>query len=945
MKMDKDTPNSLAIIGASGTGKTVLAVGLYATSTPEFTVSPVGDETRKYIEVRQSALEEGYWPSATNESDNINLRLRLHAKGKRSDIVFREYMGELMEKDPNYIRDVIGTPKAEMVLFNPGMPGLKSAESRNKMIGNLKVIAQHLKDNKCAAVALVVTASDRLMSDLADFREDFEQYVSLITNHLGNLQLNWERFDVTVSGELTDQNKPRLAHGEDNTTHEPFLWLLDCIHTQNARRVLKKVLEWGVCVVVCASAIWGGLWAWSKTQLSKIESKTSRIESDLASAWKTKDELAVRNGLRDLEFVVTNTLPHTFAIAPANPETARRLAARLSDGIDLWGVRLLALEFESNRRDCESAPLNLQEGWAKKFDDRLNIVKPFETNAVAELRILRDKWGDARPGMEKQWQVAKLKREVEQKAIKLSKAVAKDTPGLLKDSFDFLNNMQRDFPLIENRDELSKPLVDARVAALDCYIGSISDWRVEDENRPSSISALRQTLKENLLGRIYEEEFSKSETMLLDKLAKASVAWDEYHFPKNVKKYESALKAAGANPSNALKASLSFLGTMTNDFPTIQQNQFCSARDAITQARAEALKSYCDLIESGWDVNGKTPPEFDEQEIRNANLTDLAVTIEEWNSFVSDIQVRLGDAKQQWDAHQQQLVDGFNDAGDVREVVRKYGEFIDENNQNPYLPKLHERISSRLAAYFKDYIIDYHKEFFGENRIGNEIYAQSRMERAQRRFNEFREVCLAVSGKGWSSSPLQDAAIGKFAKLCADRGKLQSAGITAAFEQTLRVTKVEVMFQPASLDSSYTGMALDCNLIANRWNFSSQQNDQIINTILFSGKTLSRSQNYQWVTLWSGARELRTNPWTFSSFYINCSENLNGTFIESKSGGKGFWLDFSLGENSDKYTVNVHFEHAAFWNDDTKGTLNIRVSYVGEGVDFVSLWKEAGLDN
>ena len=135
----KDSTNNLAIIGASGTGKTTLAVGLYATSTPDFSVSDnKSDETRKYLEIRKTSIEEGFWPAATNESENFDLRLGLHAAGKETDIVFREYMGERMEKDPNYIQGVIGKPKSAMILFNPGMPGITEPGARNRMIGNLK---------------------------------------------------------------------------------------------------------------------------------------------------------------------------------------------------------------------------------------------------------------------------------------------------------------------------------------------------------------------------------------------------------------------------------------------------------------------------------------------------------------------------------------------------------------------------------------------------------------------------------------------------------------------------------------------------------------------------------------------------------------------------------------------------------------------------------------
>ena len=85
---------NIAIIGATGAGKTTLAVGLYATSTGDFTVSPVGDVTSRYLEIRKTSIEEGFWPAAGLEADNVELRLNLHASGNQMDIVFREYMGE-----------------------------------------------------------------------------------------------------------------------------------------------------------------------------------------------------------------------------------------------------------------------------------------------------------------------------------------------------------------------------------------------------------------------------------------------------------------------------------------------------------------------------------------------------------------------------------------------------------------------------------------------------------------------------------------------------------------------------------------------------------------------------------------------------------------------------------------------------------------------------------
>ena len=942
MRKDKDTSNNLAIIGASGTGKTVLAVGLYATSTPEFTVSPVGDETRKYIEVRQSALEEGFWPAATNESDNIDLRLRLHANGKQSDIVFREYMGERMEKDPNYIREVIGTPKAAMILFNPGMPGLKSAESRNRMIGNLKVIAQHLKDNKCAAVALVVTASDRLASDLADFREDFEQYVSLITNHLGNLQLNWRRFDVTVSGELSDQNKPKLARGENNTTHEPFLWLLDCIHTQKARGCAKKIAAWTVGIVVCAFAIWSGLCAISKSKIDSIESEIVRAEAQFATAWETKNESLINTQLSSLWKCATNTLPTVLIVGSGNRTSAERLKQRLSDDIDVWGVRSLTLEYDSINAKLNKDPLLLSsEKWAKEFDDRLKVAKPSATKTVTELSDLKRTWANNRISMETKWQVAKLNSEIQKKVVELDKSEGDNIPAKLKSGFDFLKNIARDYPLVQNGRDLSARLDTARTNALARYCASITNWSVEDEMPPVAEYAVEQKLKSNLLGKISEDEFRTTREALLAQQKKARENWEEYQFPKRVQKHVSELKAAGANPASALKSSLSFLSSMTNDFPTIEDGSILQARDQISNARRDAIKSYDDSIATTWDVQGENQPEFDDQKIHDTVLTEDAITSEEWNMFFSDMQKRLNVAKQQWDENQKKRVDSFDVEGDIQKVVRTYGEFVDEYPSNPYLPDLHDRMENRLLGYFASYVNDYYEEFYGANRVGDETYIQSRMERAQQSFNEFRNVCLTVSGNGWSGSSLQNKKVGEFARLCVDRGGLQNYGINAAFEQTITITKVEARFDPTIIDSDYIQMILGGNLIAERWKGSSNDRERIADTSVFSGKTIPRSSNRQWVELWSGSYSLRTNPWTFTKFVIQYKDHQDAIW-SSGSDTYSRWLWLDKGPVWDG-RVDIRLNSGVL-NRNTEGTLYLRITYDRTGPDFKSLWKEAGME-
>lgn len=938
MSAKKNDSNNLAIIGASGTGKTTLAVGLYATSTPEFTVSPVGEETRNYIQIRQSTIEEGYWPAATNEAENLDLRLRLHAGGKETGIVFREYMGEYMEQ-PNYIQNVIGVPKAAMILFNPGMPDLQSAERRNMLIGNLKVIAQHLKDNKCAAVAFVVTASDRLTSDLADFRGEFEEYVSEVTNHLGTLGLNWKRFDVTVSGELADQSHPKLARGENNTTHKPFLWLLERIHAREARIRNARIAKWSAVISAVALSIYGILWARCTVAMAKVEEEMEAIVGRLETARTTKDLAAATTNKNALALLQTNRLDKVFVVGPGNGKRKAALGNRLHDANDLWSVRLLVLRFDDLNGKLKRDPILLPLGWAKTFDDSLKLANPTDANAVVELDKLKVKWGRERPTMEKDWQTAVFRREVGDKVAQLNSATPDKIPAQLKDGFEFLRAAPQNYPLVVERANLLVRLNVARTNALDRYCKSITTWRVEDTDPPVAGIELGQRLNRELARKISEEEFVEIKNILVAQQKAARKEWEVYQLPRQTQKHIEALGAAGENPRLALEKSLAFLESMTNVFSTlVSQAMFADRRDAVLTSRMNALTLYADTIASNWKEDSRQRPEFNKRSW-DVVLTDSVVTEDERGRFDQYIKGLFDQAVNKWELHQKKLVDDFYVDGDVVDAVQRYGVFMDENVNNPYLQNLHEKMEARLSKYFKEYMNDYYSEFFGEDRIGNASYKKARMERAQRSFNEFRQVCLHVVGRSWSGSPIQKSVPGKFARLCVDRGHLSTAGIQSAFEQTIRVTKVEVKFDPTRLDSDYKSMIFGGALIGERWNFSTEKVESTESTSVFPRCAVARSQNGQWVELWSGTCLLRANPWMFTSFRLYYEDYQNAFWSSGSSKYyQGWWLDFKTSSKPFEFNVSLN---SGGLNTNTQGKIYLRLTFEREGPDFGDLWNEA----
>ena len=934
MNSRKSDSNNLAIIGASGTGKTTLAVGLYATSTESFTVASAGDETRKYLEIRKTSIEEGFWPAATNESENFDLRLRLHASGRQTDIVFREYMGERMERDPNYIREVIGTPKSSIILFNPGMPGLSKPETRNRMLGNLKVIAQHLKVNGCIAVAFVVTASDRLTSDLAEFREDFEAYASEVTNYLTNLGLDWKRFEVTVSGQLDDQNKPKLARGENNTTHEPFLWLLKRIRDFKRRRCLRVFATVVAAFIGVSGALFGGLVVHSRQVLAKAEKAFANTTNALNIAYDAHDEAKVRT---TLEFLTTNSFDKVTAILPSDQTRRNELVKRVNEQSDLWRVRLLKMEFDSNKSKVNTKPLDVQLEWFGGFDTKLITLSPSSKDAIIERDTLTNDWDNSRIELETKCQTAHFRNVVDQERKNLASAKPDAIIEPLRKSKTLIADAVT-YALVTNRAELcnSLGLIAARTNAIAKYIDS-KIAKPDDDKRPDDTEKLRQRVSKDLKNALTTKEFDVLSKIISERNDVALKAWDAFHFPKRVKELEIALNAAGSNPSCSLTESIAFLTTMMNSYPTIAQVKFFEARNTIEGARKKAIEYYENSITNGWDVNGKKPPEFDIAKIRNTILTQDAVTSEEYDNFRSHMNRRFTDKKQKWNDVQKKKVEDFDVDRNILTIVGAYSEFRDEWPQNPYLDTLDEKVNRALCNFFEKYIENYEKDFRGNNRIFSEPIPKMRIEEAERQYQVFRKVLISQS---WQNSPLSKKRSGKFAKLCLRDGGIDQTAFNSIFQQKLKIKQIEVRFDSTSLDSDFSRLILNCNFISQRWNFQNGSMEKIFAGNAFYGvEMLRKSFNNGWVQIpIPKGLEVPTNPFTETYFKFDYKEIMDDFSSINQYDTKSWWIDFADGIQTSEWRWNFCFEHSGF-DDNNAGKLYVKITFEGIGDDFKSLWK------
>ncbi len=308
--MNSDKNLKIAVIGPTQSGKTCLAVGLSSTNTRGFDIQPVDEDGRAYladlkVDLRptrdeQGNLRPGVWPDASNLGTSKPLRFDFLKKGKQAIRVgFPEYSGEMLHPDRfkafanEHLRGLDGV----VLLVNPGAEAFQKGDQRifEDYMAQYEHVLTFLRDpnneSDKAFVAMTVTASDRIRGDLKGKLDSFNECIQRLSNTLGTSGFKWERFNVTITGHLKDQNQPTLASGRRNLASAPFLWLLDELNWRPIREgIFRKVrnvsfMVAGV-VTLCGAAY--GVYAWNIWK--EIDREKAGLEQ-LIGQEKNKDDL------------------------------------------------------------------------------------------------------------------------------------------------------------------------------------------------------------------------------------------------------------------------------------------------------------------------------------------------------------------------------------------------------------------------------------------------------------------------------------------------------------------------------------------------------------------------------------------------------------------------------------------------------------------------------
>ena len=302
----------LIVLGPSQSGKTCLAVGLANTSYGKalfksaFVATAKGKTSRDHLTELRLMLEGAEWPGGTKDSKAKTLDFEFQWKNDKVEFSFDDYNGEnVTQKDFRVKLENLSEEDGVALLVNPGfsyfyveeptgtrrlasdgeivngktdsgLPLLTASAfddsplARKWLVGLEKIYEQLIEDlatrnggskSGTPIVALTVTASDRLGRDLSENRPRFEAFLEKIKTKLNAGCFKNKTFEVSITGELADQAKPKLANGFANTSAKPFLWLLRKLTWRIRFQVWKKRIVF-ISALAAGIALCVGIYAW-----------------------------------------------------------------------------------------------------------------------------------------------------------------------------------------------------------------------------------------------------------------------------------------------------------------------------------------------------------------------------------------------------------------------------------------------------------------------------------------------------------------------------------------------------------------------------------------------------------------------------------------------------------------------------------------------------------
>lgn len=874
MSSQQREETQITIIGASQSGKTTLAAGLAKTSNEDFTVGFVDNATRDYLQPRIAGISAGHWPEATSGEDR-DICLNINTSGGRSALIsFKEYMGERIH-DATYLEQIVGSPNGALILLSPGMESLRDPEEREELIGNLKGVVDHLKCNKCVAIAFVVTACDRLKTDLRDFAEEFGNYAAEVVNYLNTSGMDWKRFDVTITGELADQQKPSIAVGDRNTAREPFVWIMDRVAGRKHMTVAMRVGGWLSVMVLTGVAIFGailGSQCYSEYSVLKArEKRVAEIENRIASATQKKSESDLKIATDDLfEQIATNkTRQCRFQCCETRRTNDVAVWTRIYDEarVQYFSVSMDKREehlgVDGSEVDCAKF-----EGWLSEFAPVDSTMKSALINRWVQLRPRIRKGYEVERGKKFSRRLEEFKQKEKDKSLLSSVREFKDDVSIWKTDFESSQNIRTN---VLSGAEL---LIQSIEAELDLRKGNELQNQIDDMTENAATKATVdevEKLRQNIVGwEPYTDKGERRKCEIRKNLEDNKPRWEQTYLDNCCTTNADAIarKIRALKPNDSSLRSDDICDTMktaygfTSEWKKASANVLSVATNKICEASSKFLSDFLNSFTDKWDVLGKKEPEIsnDDKDFIVAAL-DLAnpdkPSEKLATSFLSELEKSLKDALARWREHQRKIASAYIKTLESKSAEDAYGDYrrwYDLNSANPFVTNVDSVVVTKIGAFFDKYIEEVKITFLQNEAAFNSAAGR---DQAKKRYDEFKNICLAVAAD-CSRNPngLSSSWCALFAKTCVDSGKV-GLGMNKAFEQGLVITKIE-----ASAGDGQQFEPIEVKQWTEKWDGNS-----LINV---ANELIARWDNpgVGWRIVSDTKRSLFLNPWTKSGFWV-----------------------------------------------------------------------------
>ncbi len=832
----------LIVLGPSQSGKTCLAVGLANTSYGKalfksaLVATAKGTTSREHLTNLRLMLEGAEWPGGTKDSKAKTLDFEFQWKNDKVEFSFNDYNGEnvtqkdfrvklenLGEEDGvallvnpglsySYVEEQIGSPRlasdAEIVngKTDSGLPVLTASAfndsplARKWLVGQEKIYEQLIEDlstknggNKSGKpiVALTVTASDRLKSDLSKIRPRFESFLEKIKNRLDTGNFKWRSFEVSITGILTDQSKPKLAEGLSNTSAKPFLWLLGRLAWRIRFEVWKKRAMLG-SVIAAGFAICVGIYAWvaaGKDADNILEWEVScKNHLDKANSNNNSANVGAKTALENAIEEYKKLRTHRgFGI-----QKAIEAADRLEVGI--WGVqkRLIADKIgffeesqgkQGNVTDCN------------EIENLFALFKPSSpSNTVAEAYTkLYVDWGKKKPDFLEANSIWQLRENV-QRPLRACKGEHGETV------------MPKLYPLydatlsIESKSEKIDTVKMDLVSNLDSRVEKEWHFAISDFGAAASTNATREATRDfvTLLDE-WKPVTTNGMSAKMALMASVTNSVPEWRTKYEMTHFSDMKREALMNRSLEDLAKLYPARVVTNEYLTLEyvrEKWTSGLNDAYDETYERYVTDFVNTV-----AGRRGCPTLDNADVDKIVRKAEAVGIPfDKKNAIAEIRDAVEVRAKEWRAQRRNECDDWisREVRPDRKGVELVREYIREKNKH----RDHEDIFNetiRSAVYrhcekcFDDYVA-----YFQRN--------CSDKSKCDEHFNEyFKPLCTILAEETKDPDDVSWAI--RFAKACVDIGHVKD-GFGKAFPQEFVVTEIEGQYSGKTPWKNFQGLQI-----------------------------------------------------------------------------------------------------------------------------------------